>query len=444
MILANRVMKLLVQNLLKKVARAIVRKYNPTVVAITGSVGKTSTKEAIHTVLAVKYKNRVAKSLGNYNNEMGLPLTIIRAESGYRSLLKWLGVLGKGLGLLWRKDPHYPEVFVLEMGADRVGDIKYLLSIAPAKVGVLTAIGPSHLQSFESVENIAKEKSQVILTVPRDGLAVINRDNKLAYAYRSKAKGKVLTYGFLEGADVLASQLVVSEVSDSSLERVERIKGISFKLTYQGSTVPFHIPRVLGVQHVYAALAAVSVGLHFGLNLIEMAEALRGYKPAPGRMNLIAGIKKSLIVDDTYNAAPESAIAALEALSRIDLLRPSEKWAILGDMLELGSYTEEGHQEVGRKVFEAGIDYLVTVGEKARDISRAARAAGMPEANVYQFGRIEEAGKFVQNRLEKGDLILIKGSQGARMEKVVKELMLRPLEAPSLLVRQSPEWERKS
>lgn len=435
-------MKKIVESLLKKIAAAVVKKYQPKVIGITGSVGKTSTKEAIYAVLKFKYKSRVVQSVKNYNNELGVPLTILRSESGGKSIAAWMGIIGKGIGLLLKHDPAYPEIFVLEMGADHVGDIKYLLEIAPCKVGVLTAIGQSHLEFFGSIENIAAEKSQIITKLPADGLAVINRDDELVYTYKNKTKAKVVSYGFKADADLRASDLVVSETADTDVERVERIKGISFKLSSSGSAVPFHIPGVLGYQHVYAALAAAAVGVYFGMNMIEIVQAMDAYEPAPGRMNLISGIKKSLIVDDSYNSAPASAKAALDAMGRIDLPKPAEKWAALGDMLELGSYTEQGHQEVGQKAFETGMDYVVAVGERARDIARAARAAGMAESKVYEFPTSDEAAKFMQGRIEKGDLILVKGSQGARMEKIVKELMADPLSAPILLTRQGPEWQK--
>ncbi len=435
-------MKKIVEKVLSGLATRILRKYKPQVIAVTGSVGKTSAKEAIFTVLQTKYKNRVARSLKNFNNEFGLPLTILRADSAGGSALGWLAIIFKGFQLLFSKDDTYPQVFVLEMGADHVGDIKHLLDIAPADVGVLTAIGPSHLEYFETLENIAREKSQILTKLPKTGLAVINRDDQLAMSFKDKTSAGVVTFGFRPDSDVSASELVISESDDMTVERVQRIRGVSFKLTHKGSTVPFHIPGVVGVQHVYAALAAVAVGLSYEINLVDMVQAIKLYRAAPGRMNLIPGIKRSMIIDDTYNAAPVSAKAALDVFSRIDLPKPSEKWAILGDMLELGSYSEQGHAEVGQKVFESGATYLVTVGEKARDIGRAARQAGMPEANVYQFPTVDEAANFVQNRMEKGDFLLIKGSQGARMEKIVKELMSDPLSAPSLLVRQGEEWKK--
>lgn len=435
-------MKKLFEKTLARLTRQILKKYNPQIIGVTGSVGKTSTKEAIYTVLRTKYKDRVARSLKNYNNEIGLPLAVLQVESPGASMIKWLYVLGRAVSLLMTQHKDFPRILVLEMGADHVGDIAHLTDIAPCHVGVLTTIGPSHLEHFGSIENIAREKGLIVTRLPKEGLAVLNRDDKMAYAFKDKTRAGVMSFGFADDADIRASEVVISEISsaDDVSERVERIKGISFKLEYQGSTVPFNIPGVLGVSHVYASLAAAAIGLHYGMNLIEISDAIKSYKPEPGRMALIVGIKKSLLIDDTYNASPASCGAALDVLSLIEMPETSLKWAVLGDMLELGSYSEQGHLEVGEKAAHSGINYLVTVGELSRDIARGAIAAGMPENYVFQFATVAEAENFIQNKMHVGDLLLVKGSQGSRMEKVVKGLMADPLKAPELLVRQYGAW----
>lgn len=428
-------MKKIVQKILYVLARAILKKYKPGVVGITGSMGKTSTKEAIFAVLSSKFS--VRQNIKNYNNELGLPLSILGRESGFKSVFKWLGVILHGVRLILFRDAKYPEILVLEMGADHPGDIKYLTDLAPCKVGVVTGIGPAHLEFFESIDKIVKEKRIIISHLNQEGFAVLNRDDEKVYEMRDKTRARVLTYGFNSEADVRAQE-------DSVIGDGVDIKGINFKLSYSGAVVPIFIPWILGKQHIYAALAGAAVGISYGMNLVEISQSLKNYKAPKGRMNLIAGIKRTLIIDDTYNASPIPTEVALEVLQSIKLpAEDDKKFAVLGDMLELGSFSEEGHKQVGRAAAKSGVDYLVTVGERSRDIARAAKEAGMNEDRVSNFPTPEEAGLFVQGKMKQGDVVLVKGSQGMRMEKVVKELMAEPLLAAELLVRQDPEWARK-
>ncbi len=414
----------------------ILRKYQPKVIGITGSVGKTSTIEATYTVLRTKF--RTAKSYKNYNNELGLPLSIIGARAGGKNPLAWLAVFFRALGLLLFRSPRYPEILVLEMGADRPGDIKYLTTLAPCNVGVMTAIGPSHLELFESVDKVVREKQIIVTHLKKDDTAVLNADDKLVMQAADKVRAQVLTFGFNESAMVRASDLNVSSGQSADPWVDVQIKGLSFKLQYEGSTVPVFLPSVLGRHQVYAGLAAAAVGISQGMNISDIATALREYDSPPGRMRLLPGIKHTSLIDDTYNSSPLAANAALELLKTIDV--SGHKYAVLGDMLELGAYTEEGHRDVGSHVAEAA-EYLVTVGERSKYIADGAIAAGMNADHVFVFGDTEAAGKFVQERMKTGDIVLVKGSQGARMERVVKELMAEPLQAPTLLVRQGPEWQ---
>jgi UDP-N-acetylmuramyl pentapeptide synthase len=200
---------------------------------------------------------------------------------------------------------------------------------------------------------------------------------------------------------------------------------------------------VVSETALYAALAAAAVALYFDFNLVEVAQALSNFNLPPGRMNLLPGIKHTFIIDDTYNSSPEAAISALDVLSQIKVDAGAEKYAVLGDMLEIGSYTEEGHKLVGAKVVKNQINHLIAVGEKARDFIRGAKEAGMEDDYIFYFDKPEEAGRFLQNRIKAGDVLLIKGSQGARMEKIVLELMAEPERAAELIVRQGKEWENK-
>jgi len=425
-------MKKIIQKFLKVLAKLIVKKYKPLIIGITGSVGKTSTKEAIFSVLKNRFS--VRKSEKNYNNEIGLPLTIIGAESAGKSLFGWLKILWQAKKLILFPLKNYPQILILEMAADRPGDLEYLVSFAPPRISVVTAVAPVHLEFFKSLENIAQEKSVLVKCLPSSGQAILNADDERVYQMKDKTDAKVLTYGFSSRADIMAFDW---ENDFGVLESKELI-GVRFKINYKGKIIPVFLPYVLGKQQTYAALAAIGVGLSLKMNLIEIVESLKEYNPPPGRMRLIAGVKRTLIIDDSYNASPLAVIMALDVLKKI----PSKgrKFVVLGDMLELGSYSTKAHFEVGEKVASLDPDYLVAVGENAKNIIEGARKQGMPLEKIFHFFQSDDAAKFLKNIIQSGDVILVKGSQRMRMEKIVKELMAYPEKARELLVRQGKGW----
>jgi len=429
-------MKKLLQLKLKIWAKLILNKYQPVVIGITGSIGKTSSKEAIFRVLKDTLRTRM--SLKNYNNEIGLPLSVIGVSSPGHNIWGWLKILGKVIRLLIWKDKTYPQVLVLEMGVDRPGDLNYLLSIASVNVGLVTAVSYSHLEYFGSVVNIKKEKQVLIEKLDRQGLAILNNDNEWTREMIKLSQARVLTYGLQPGANLFAQDIIYN-FSKGNYE----LNGLNFKLNYNGSIVPVVMPSVMSETAIYAALAATAVGLYFEINLIDIAQRLKDFSLPPGRMNLLPGVKHTFIIDDTYNSSPEAALSALETLRQIEIDSGAEKYAVLGDMLEIGHYTEEGHQLVGRKVASSGIKHLIAVGEKARGFINGAKEAGLEDDYIFYFDHPEEAGRFLQQRIKEGDVLLVKGSQGARLEKIVKELMLEPEKAAELLVRQGSEWSDK-
>ena len=433
------------QKILAFFAKQILKKYKPEIIGITGSVGKTSAKEAIYTVLS--FQHNVRQNIKSYNNEIGLPLTIIDAETGGRSIFKWLKVFYKAFKLLIFKDKNYPQILVLEMGADKLGDIEYLVSLAPPKIGVFTAVAESHLQAFKDLKGVLKEKEKIVTALPKEGLAVLNADDENVIGLKDKLKARVLTFGFSDQADVKAGELLFSgleqEFCETQYQWECKIWGTSFKVSYKGSTVPVFLPHCFGKQQAYAALAAITVGLVYQMNLVDISESLRQYRPPKGRMNLIAGIKYTLIIDDTYNSSPHAAKAALAVMKMINLPEGRRKIAVLGDMLELGEKSADAHREIGFKTAEAGIDALVTVGKESEATAIAAKEAGLRESQVESFTDSQKAGIFVQNLIQPGDLILVKGSQGMRMENIVKEIMAEPQKAKELLIRQSGEWENR-
>jgi len=429
-------MKKILQFKLKFWSQLILKKYQPVVIGITGSIGKTSTKEAIAVVL--KGKKNIRFSSKNYNNEIGVPLTIIGVDSPGRDVFGWTLVFLKALKLYLVKDKNYPEIIILEMGVDRPGDLDYLTTLAPVNVGVVTAVSYSHLEYFGSIINIKKEKQVLIEKLDSHGLAVLNYDNELTREMTEISKARVLTYGLKEGANLRAQDIVYNYTRGSY-----ELTGVNFKLNYNGSIVPVVMKSIMSEAALYSALAAAAVALYFDLNLVEIAQSLTDFSLPKGRMNLLPGIKHSFIIDDSYNSSPEAAISAVGVLSQIKVDDGAEKYAVLGDMLEIGAYTEEGHRLVGEAVAKSKINHLIAVGQKARDFIHGAKSAGMEDDYIFYFDEPQEAGRFLQNRIKAGDVLLVKGSQGARMEKIVLELMAEPERAEELIVRQGKEWQNK-
>lgn len=424
----------LLQKVLKIESKSILKKYQPKIIGITGSVGKTSAKEAITTVLSKKFL--VRQTIGNYNNEIGVPLTIIGEKTAGQNIFGWLRILLKGLGLiLFMKD--YPEILVLELGIDKPKDMDYLLDFIKPYIGVITAISeiPVHLEFFKNPEELAQEKSKLVLSLSSEDVAILNYDDKRVRRIKSKIRADYLTFGFDSQADIWADNVTINSKELSELNG-QNPKGISYKLHYRENIIPVRMPYIFSKHQIYASLAAVAVGITFDLNLVEISQRLLEFRPPKGRMHLIKGIKNSFIIDDTYNASPDSTIAALDVLKNLSV--SGKKIAVLGDMLELGVLTEKGHREVGKKAVSS-CNVLVTVGSRMKFAADQAEKQGMVSENVFWFSEkeTERAGKFIQNKiLKEGDLVLIKGSRKMRMERIVKELMAEPLRADELLYQE--------
>ncbi len=428
---------------LRQEAKAVLRKYKPRIVAITGSVGKTSTKDAIFSVL--KTEVRVRKSEKSFNSEIGLPLTILGVPNAWNNPLRWIQNILDGL-LLIVFSAEYPEWLVLEVGADRPGDIQSLVGWLGVDVAVITRLPevPVHVEFFPSVEAVIEEKAALIDCIRPGGTLLLFADDPctLQLQHRLPAPdAKIMTFGFNKNADVSGGEFEIIRERD--------LTGATENGTPVGMRGKVHLPRkILPVELVGAvgahaflpliAAAAVGVALQFGDEFI--AEGLGGYKPPVGRMRLIAGIKNTLVVDDTYNSSPAAVVAALETLA---LLQPKgRRVAALGDMLELGRASVEEHRKVGAVVAKT-CDLLITVGFRARDIALAALDVGMLESKIFQYEDSTKAGQELQNMLQNGDMVLCKGSQSMRMERVVEDIMAVPELAEQLLVRQDAEWKRR-
>ena len=432
----------ILERVLYILARAAIKRFKPLIVGVTGSVGKTSAKEAIYFVLRKKYK--VWRSVKNYNNEIGIPLTVLGMDHRGKNIFGWVGEITRSFLKIIVKGKYYPEILVLEMGADRPGDIDYLTSITPPFIGIITAIGeiPVHVEFFAGPQEVAKEKSKLIQALPYNGFAVLNTDDGTVLDIKDRTKAKIVEFGFGKDADVVASNYEIRIKNTRGENSVP--EGIVFKIDYRGKTVPIRLQNVFGKPQVYAASAAVACGLVMNMNLVEISDALAEYQSPPGRLGLVRGIKNSLIIDDSYNASPQ---AVHEALDLLESLPAKRRIAVLGDMLEIGKYSEVAHRAIGDKAAKF-VDLLFTVGPKARFIADEAMVRGieknarvLKQTEVSSFDDSIEAGKKLDGIIKPGDLILVKGSQSIRTERVVEEIMAEPQKAKDLLCRQEETWK---
>ncbi|MEK9161524.1 MAG: UDP-N-acetylmuramoyl-tripeptide--D-alanyl-D-alanine ligase, partial [Patescibacteria group bacterium] len=353
----------------------------------------------------------------------------IGAKTGWNSLSKWLGVIFKGFKV-FLLDMDYPEYLILEMGVDMPCDMERMMAWIKPDIGVITAFGsvPVHVEQFEEPEDLMKEKWKLIENLKDDDIAVLNNDDKTIVSYGKKLKIKTATFGFFESADICASNYKIN--SD----------GIVFKISYGGSIAPVKLNMVFGRQNVYTAMSAISVGLYCGINLIKCITAVSKMKPVSGRFNLLEGVNNSLIFDDTYNSSPVAVEMAVETLSEYPAKR---RIAVLGDMKELGEFSQGEHKRIGEILRAKDVWFLFTVGKEAKYFAEGARKSGFDTAKIFEFDNTTEAGEAVKQIIQEGDLILVKGSQSARMEKAVEKIMAHPENKETFLVRQEEEWKNK-
>ncbi|KKT25008.1 MAG: UDP-N-acetylmuramoyl-tripeptide-D-alanyl-D-alanine ligase [Candidatus Nomurabacteria bacterium GW2011_GWF2_43_8] len=440
------IFKKIIVYVLRAESRLVLWKYKPKIIAITGSVGKTSTKDAVYAVLSKI--SHVRKSEKSFNSEIGLPLTVLGVPNGWNDPLTWLLNALKGLWL-FVSSHKYPKWLVLEVGVGKPSDMGRTASWLKTDAVIITAIGatPPHIEFFDSQGHLVEEKSQLIKTLKPDGLLVLNADDESVLQMKSKSKCRVITYGFKEGADVLGSGDSIFYNKKNELSEAGKPAGIIFRVDEGGKSLPVVIEGVFGRNHVYASLAALALSSDLKLNMLTAAESLKNYDVPPGRMRLLSGINGSLIIDDTYNSSPFACESALKTLGEIKNVK--RKIVILGDMLELGKYTAEAHKNIGRVVKE-NADILIAVGQRAKGFKEGAlevypdsSGAGMNSKNIFEFLDSRQAGDFLKTFVQTGDIVLIKGSQGMRMERAVEAILLDQENKEKLLVRQDEEWKKR-
>ncbi len=452
----------LVVQILTFEAQLVLKRYQPKIVAVTGSAGKTTTKDAIYAVLSADRLTR--KSTKSYNSELGVPLTILGLETGWDSPWRWLLNILKGAWVVIqpRKEEgetaslptfitqfseKYPHWLVLEVGADRPGDIRRTARWLRPDFSVITSIPdvPVHVEFFESPAKVAHEKKQLAKYLKHDGLLIINGDDIHTKHILEEFKTQAVSFGF-EGHNAFIateSGILYEEIASITGKSTRRVPvGMHFYSNHSNTPIEVSLYGALGKPRIYAALAALAVAEAAGISQEEAAASLQTWEPPPGRMHIIHGLKGSIIIDDTYNSSPSAAHSALETLKEIKGFK--RRIAVMGDMMELGRFSKDAHIEVGTKAAKCAT-MLVTVGLRSRATAEAALSQGMPDSNIrqYELGESSKAGKELEMELDKNTVVLIKGSQSMRMEKAVEELMAEPLRAPELLVRQDPDWKAR-
>lgn len=413
-------------------AKLVLKKYNPKIVAITGSVGKTSTKDAIFSVLS--HFHFVRKSEKSFNSEIGVPLTILGCPNGWNDPVLWFKNILEGIALIVIPN-HYPKWLVLEIGADRPGDIESITSWIKPDISVVTRLSktPVHVEFFDSVEAVYREKAFLVRATKSDGFVILNSDDEDVFAFGETVSTNKIHYGTHTPADVVGTGYSIVYSTDDNKVPL----GVSFDVSYKDQIAKFEILGGLGVQQMFPALAAISVGVSQDIPLSKMVKTLRDHHPSRGRMRILPGVKHTTIIDDSYNSSP---VALHEALNTLDMIETSgRKIAVLGDMLELGTFSPESHKKAGEHVGKIA-SKLFTVGVRARGIAEGALSGGLSEKKIFQFEDSRIAGKELELILKKGDVVLIKGSQGVRMEKAVEEILENPEKKEELLVRQDKEW----
>lgn len=411
-------------------AKMLLRRTNPTIIAITGSVGKTSVKDAVYAVL--KDTTHVRKSEKSYNSDIGVPLSVLGLPNAWNNPLHWLKNIIDG-ALLAIHPTHYPKLLILEMGVDRPGDMDKLTAWIKPDIVVLTRFPdiPVHVEFFSTPEAVIEEKTKLVHALKPDGVLIYNQDDEKVVAVAKSIRQKTIGYSRYSLSSFTASgDRIVYENGEAT--------GFEFILTHESEAVTMRVQGSLGAQQSYNYAAATAVASLFGVGITSCAEALFQHMPPQGRMRIIRGIKHTLLIDDTYNSSPIASEQALKTLG--ELRGVKRKIAVLGDMMELGQFSIREHERIGILVAQYA-DVLVTVGVRARGYSKGAMEAGMNPKYIFEYDDALRAGSEIQTFIKEGDVLLVKGSQSIRAERFVEELMLEPERAEELLVRQSKEWK---
>ena len=411
-------------------AKFLLKRHKPIIIAITGSVGKTSMKDAIYTVLKRHVSAR--KSEKSFNSDIGVPLTVLGLPNGWNNPLLWFKNIVDGFMIaFFSKD--YPAYLILETGVDRPGDMKRLASWVKPDIVVLTLFPdvPVHVEFFPDPAAVVSEKMRLVEAIKPEGVVIYNHDDVLI-------KGQL---GFIRQQTIGFSRHLPTHFTasaDKIFYNDDRPSGISFTVSHLGESQEIKVEGAVGMQLIYTYVGAVAVGMQCGISMADAATALLEHVPPPGRMRIMAGIKGTTIIDDTYNSSPIAAEQALLTLK--ELKHAKRKIAVLGDMLELGRFSAREHERIGELVPTCA-EALFTVGIRAQKIAEGALEHGLSEKSIFQYEDADQAGRELQAFIEPGDIILVKASQGIRAERIVEEVMQDVTNFHNLLVRQDNSWQ---
>lgn len=386
-----------VEEALMRWTQIVLQKFGTTVIAVTGSVGKSTTKEAVARVLGLRYK--VYRSPGSFNGRFGLPLALGRLSKDY-------------------------QIAVLEFGIDQVGEMAEMVAVTKPMVGIVTGIGHAHTERLGTLENIAREKGELIRALPSDGLAVLNFDDPFALAMASTTHAPIMTIGMELGQPAFGADLLAYNIVQ------DRYK-TGFDLRHgQGRLIGWWVP-LLGAHQLYGVMAALAVGLSYQISLEEGLRALTELEPLPGRMRPLDGPNGSLLVDDSFTANPEGTLAALHWLKAMRAEDSSKLIFVMGDMDELGSHSPLAHLQIGQQAAQT-VDRLVTKGDLAAETGRVALEHGLARGSVNITFSAEDAARAASTGIGPRDIVLVKGGPHARMERVVRHLLANPADAYQL------------
>ena len=421
------ILKPIVVAILALLARAVVRRYEPRIVMVTGSVGKTSIKDAVAAVLATRFY--VRKSEKSFNSEFGVPFTIFGVGNPWGNPLAWLFLVKNALALLVLPN-HYPNMLVLETGADKPGDLARIVRIAVPDAVVVTRLPeiPVHVEAYSSPEAVREEEFSPAYALPAGATLIISADDQYALDSAVRTPARVISYGVAEHSNVRMGGINFYEADG-------RVVGMQAKVNMSNEEENVVVRGSVGTTQLLPPAAALAVANAFQISLADALKALEAYEPPPGRGRLLAGKNGSIIIDDSYNSSPVAVEEALVTLRTFP--RAKRRIAILGDMLELGRYSVMEHQRVA-PLADKSADIIVTVGIRARAFIPVDKAID----NVFSFGNSNEASVALSGIVREGDVILVKGSQSVRMERIVEALLANPYDS-SFLVRQETEWKNK-
>lgn len=392
-------------------------------VVVAGSVGKTSTKLAIATVLCERY--RVRMHYGNHNTNLSAPLAMLGIEypENIKSLIAWLAIFKTAKFRI--KEPTDVDIIVQELGTDKIGEIPHFGKYLKPDICVISAVSPEHMEFFHDIDTVAREE---LAAVNFSKQAIINRDDIDGQYSKYITNANINTYGTSGSAEYYFVE------EDFTVE-----KGYKGKFVAPEWKDPVDLTtKVLGEHNLRPVIAAVAVAIKLGLNASEIASGISKVRVAPGRMNVLKGTKNTIIIDDTYNSSPLPAKCALETLYGLSV---PQRIAVLGDMNEMGDSSAAEHKTLGMFCDPGQLAWVVTVGKEANEyVASAAKSRG---CQVKTCNNAIEAGSFVNSILEPGAAILFKGSQGGIFLEEAVKVVLHSADDESQLVRQSPEWMKQ-